>query len=98
MSIQITRIPDDHGDFKWALWSTVVDDFIDYFPDDESLTRYFCALAYEAERKYVASVMQTLEEGGKPYHQSTLSWGEANQRAYEVHGDEYELEVAKPSD
>jgi len=91
MSRQIIRIPDGQGDYKWALWSTGVDDFVGYFVDDAELIRYHCARAYEAERESVIKIIQALEADEKPYHQFTLTWDEASQRAYECHPEQYEV-------
>lgn len=91
MSRQIIRIPDDtNSTYKWALWSSGVDDFVAFFVDDEELIRYHCARAYEEERKAVIEIMGQLAAGEKPYLQFTLSWGEANRRAYEAHPENYE--------
>lgn len=93
MSYQIIQIPKEtNSAYEWALWSTVQDDFVDFFADDDEITRYLSALAYEAERTRTMEILQTLKEGGKPYHQFTLTWGEANELAYENHPDQYDVE------
>lgn len=75
MSNQIIQQPDG----KFAVWSTVVDDFTLLDAKPSEIIEYFL----EAEREVLTPRVQdicyrlSLQNGSKPYHQFTMSWEEA---------------------
>ncbi len=70
MSQQIVKQPDG----MYAIWSTVIDDFVVVDATKEEIIREFM----EAERERVAArvndIIAKLERGEKPYHQFTKTF------------------------
>ena len=75
---------------KFALWSTVVDNFVLIDATKEELVedmvdRFRHQFAIDVER-----ITSSLLAGGKPYHQMTDSFDDCVDRIRETHGDECE--------
>lgn len=73
MGQQIIQQPDG----RYALWSTVVDNFIlrDVTPDQ--IIAYRVARARHEIETEVRNTVAELASGGKPYFQFTMTWEEA---------------------
>lgn len=83
MGRQIIKQPNG----KYAIWSTIVDNFIyiDCSSVDEIVT--IMVEEYEQERKKdVEGIVEKLESGEKPYYQFTMNWDEAIDVIKTIHG------------
>ena len=87
MGKQIVKQPNG----KFALWSSVVDDFtvIDYENTQEIIDDFVEQYRAEIGAK-VNAVVEALEKGEKPYYQFTMSFEECVARIKEVHGSNAE--------
>lgn len=83
MGHQIIRQPDG----RLAVWSTIVDDFIYRDMSAEQMIDVLVEDERGKIRKWVMEVCDLLDKGGKPYHQFTMSWEEANELREDCHGD-----------
>ena len=88
MGQQIIRQPDG----LYALFSSVVDNYVMFDATPEEIVEYFTELERERIERSVGLKIAALSVGRKPYHQFTLSWEEACQKALEVHGEPVSLE------
>ena len=87
MGQQIVQQPDG----KYAIWSSVVDDFV--VVDCENAEEVVDVMAEDSRReidKHVRRVLEQLASGGRPYHQFTKTFGECLEIIREVHGDDAE--------
>ena len=91
MGQQIIRQPDG----QYALWSSVVDSFVLIDADPEGIIEYWIEQEEKRLRERVAEIVASLEAGGKPYHQFTMSWHEALARHEQVHGSPFDLEAER---
>lgn len=72
MAQQIIKQPDGN----YAIWSSVVDDFIFTDATKDEILKHFGAEAYEYARKKALDTMDELDEGKTPYYQFTKSYAE----------------------
>jgi phosphopantetheinyl transferase (holo-ACP synthase) len=86
MSRQI--IKKDNG--KYAVWSTIIDDFIVDDWTKEAIIKAFGKEAKTKKIKETTDIFEELENGGKPYYQFTITYKEALKTRKEVHGDKNE--------
>lgn len=89
MGRQIIKQPNG----KYAVWSTVVDDFIlvDALPEDIVSERV--QESSERIRKDVTKVIEDLNNGKRPYYQFTVTFEEAVRKIKELHGDAVSLKL-----
>jgi hypothetical protein len=81
MGRQIIKQPDG----KYAVWSSVVDDFVMLDATAEELAADAGDKAKQAAERETREIIRQLDEGQKPYHQFTMSWEEAQGWRREVH-------------
>lgn len=81
MSQQIIQQPDG----KYALWSTVVDDFVLLDATPEEILRYWVEGHKADTAKRIADIIAKLQRGEKPYYQFTVTWERANTLREENH-------------
>jgi hypothetical protein len=86
MAWQIIKQPND----LYAIWSTVVDDFIVVDCSRDEVVQEF--IEYEAKqiRDTVAAKLDQIDKGEKAYHQFTQTFDECITRIREIHGDDCE--------
>jgi len=72
--LQIVKQPDG----KYAIWSSVVDDFIYVDATADEVILWFGREAKIKVMNEVKETIQILNEGGKPYYQFTKTWEELN--------------------
>ena len=85
MGRQIVKQPDG----KYAIWSSVVDDFV--VVDCENAAEIIDVLVEDSRReieRYVLQVLAQLDSGEEPYHQFTRSFSDCIEIIREVHGDD----------
>lgn len=82
MGHQIIKQPDG----LYAVWSTIIDDFILRDANTETLIEFMTREAITKLVDDVWRVIHALEKGGKPYYQFTKTWETACQRRADVHG------------
>lgn len=82
MGNQIIRQPNG----KYAIFSSVVDDFTWTDCTLADLQMIYGSRAYENARKHVDEVIEKLENGEKPYHQFTMTYEEAQKTIAFRHG------------
>lgn len=70
----------------FALWSTVVDDFVLLDAEPSDLVDHFTERARRMFVTDVERVVKTLNEGGRPYYQFTKSFDDCIARIRELHG------------
>ncbi len=75
MPDQIIKQPDG----KFAVWSTVVDDFTILGATVDELAEYYGRKAYAAATGSVRDVIRELDNNEKPYYQFIMTWEEANE-------------------
>ena len=73
MGLQIIKQPDG----LFAIWSTVVDNFVDRDLGKCEVWEYFGHKAYGEAVEHAQRVMEQLERGEKPYFQFTMTWEQA---------------------
>lgn len=81
---QIIRQPEQGPEDHFAIWSSTVDNFTHLSMTEEEVVRHFASLAYEEARAKTVKIIEQLRKGDKPYRGATLSWGEANEKAYKA--------------
>lgn len=74
----------------YALWSTVVDDFVCVDATAEEIVAEFVEESTRQIQANVSRVIASLETGGKPYHQFTRSFDECVAEIKERHGEDAE--------
>ena len=73
MGLQIIKQPDG----RYAIWSTVVDDFLQMDLRESEVHEFFGCRAYDEAAESAQCVMEQLECGERPYFQFTLTWKQA---------------------
>ena len=73
MGRQIIRQPDG----RYAVWSSVVDDFVMHDVTAQEIEDDFALEAAEEAREGVREVVRALKQGKRPYHQFTMTYDEA---------------------
>jgi hypothetical protein len=91
MAHQIIQQPDG----AYALWSTTSDAFVVIDATPEDLIQYFLAQEEQRIRANVERIMQQLDRQERPYYQFTMSWQEALEWYHTVHGEAFDLDVAR---
>lgn len=81
MGQQIVKQPDG----LYAIFSSVVDDFIVIDATPQQLIDYWVGCERERLTKKVKETCAALDRGEKPYWQFTMTWDEANAFIAEVH-------------
>jgi len=92
MGRQIVKQPDG----KFAIWSSVVDDFV--VVDCADVNEIIESIMDDARRDITTAateVVAKLERGEKPYYQHTKSFDQCIEIIREVHGDDHVNEVMK---
>ena len=84
MGWQIIKQPDG----KFSIWSTVSDDFLYIDCDVEDIIRFMARAEKKRITEEVNDIVKQLNEGGKPYHQFTITYEDA--LAYREELDESE--------
>lgn len=82
MSIQIIKQPNEF----YAVWSTIVDDFILIDATPEDIIKHIVHECEEKTKKMVNEVIAALSRGEKPYHQFTMTFQEATTQIRQQHG------------
>ena len=82
MGHQIIKQPDG----KYAIWSSVVDDFIAGDLDRADVLIEFAQDAFKESIHRTSRLLELVDAGGKPYHQFTLTYEKAMERRESVHG------------
>ncbi len=72
-------------DGKFAIWSSVVDDFVAIDLTMDQVTETFVEQAAHSASHDTRMVMSQLRNGEKPYHQFTMTYVEACAYRDEVH-------------
>ena len=75
MGQQIIKQPDG----KYAIFSTVVDDFVALNCTRRDILDNWMDDYRDRIWSQIVAICDSLELGGKPYHQFTMTWEEANQ-------------------
>lgn len=70
MGTQIVKQPDG----LFAVWSTVVDDFIEIDATPEQIIEERLEKEKEKIKADVMEIIEKLEQGGKPYYQFTMTY------------------------
>ncbi len=95
MGHQIVKQPNG----KYAVWSSVLDDFILTNAIPEQIIEDECNLEREKIAEHTRRIIDQLEKGEKPYYQSTLSFEECVEMIQDFHGNDatslQSLEIAK---
>ena len=81
MGQQIVKQPDG----RYAIFSSVVDDFIVIDATPRELIDYWVGCERERLTKKVTETCAALDRGERPYAQFTMNWDEANEHIAEVH-------------
>jgi len=74
----------------YAIFSSVVDDFIVYDATPDELVNEFLERERHNIKQHVSRIVDALERGEKPYHQFTMNWEMAINVVREIHGDDAE--------
>jgi chloramphenicol O-acetyltransferase len=83
MGQQIVKQPNG----KYCLFSSVVDSVTYYNMSAEEIVEVWTNDAKEEYERKVKEIIETLEEGGKPYYQFTQSYEDCIETIKEVHGE-----------
>ncbi len=84
MARQIIKQPDG----KYAVWSTIVDNFILIDATPEEIIDIWAEEEKERIEIKVLQVVKELNENGKPYHQFTKSWDDAIETIKPIHEED----------
>lgn len=76
---------------KYAVWSDVVDDFIMIHCTREEIIADRVETATKEITERVNKDCDSLDKGGKPYFQFTMTWDEALKMRKEMHPDVEDL-------
>jgi hypothetical protein len=82
MGRQIIKQPNG----RYAVWSSVTDDFVALDATAEELVDNAGEEARVAAERETTEIIRELDEGRRPYRQFTMSWEEAQATRREVHG------------
>lgn len=83
MSWQIIKQPNG----KYALWSSVVDNFVMYDATEQDIIDEFVDRERERVQRNVQEILDKIKAGEKAYYQFTMSFDEAIETIRERHGD-----------
>lgn len=83
MGQQIIKQPNG----KYCLFSSIVDSVTYYNMSAEEIVEVWTNDAKKEYERKVKEVIETLEEGGKPYHQFTQTYEDCIETIIEVHGE-----------
>lgn len=86
MGRQIVKQPNG----LYAQWSSVVDNFVMIDATPEAIAADWIASESKRLTESCAEIVKSLNEGGKPYCQFTMSFDECVQRIKELHGPDAE--------
>ena len=75
---------------KFAVWSSVVDDFVLYDAMPAEILDMWVAIYRRDMERTIARTVIQLRAGEKPYYQFTKTWDEALARRRRVHGADAE--------
>lgn len=84
MGRQVIKQPDG----KYAIFSSIVDNFIAVNATKEEVFDFFIEESIEDIKRTIGDKIKILEEGGKPYHQFTMTFDEALDTIQNQHGKE----------
>lgn len=79
-------------DGKFALWSSISEDFVLWDATPAEICEELTVEAKESVLIEVAKIVSKLREGEKPYYQFTQSFSECLERIREVHEDSESLQ------
>lgn len=82
MSYQIIIQPNN----KLCLWSTISDQIVLYDAEPDDIIKYHMDNELERIKAKVTDIVAQLRNHKKPYHQFTMSWGEAMEALKQAHG------------
>ena len=83
MAHQIIKQPNG----KFALWSTVIDDFLVEDATPAEIAQYEVECMKKQVINNTLRIVQRLKDGGKPYYQFTLTWEECKKRIKDRESD-----------
>jgi len=81
MANQIVKQPNG----KYAIWSTIVDDFTVIDATPEEIINIWADDARQRIDEKVRSIVNQLNVGGRPYHQFTMTFSECVALAHDMH-------------
>lgn len=84
MGRQIVKQPNG----KYAIWSSILDNFVLYDCTREDLTKEFVKNTEVLKSESIDEILAKLELGEKPYHQCTMTLEEMFKTIEKVHGIE----------
>lgn len=84
MARQIIKQPNG----KYAVWSSIVENFLWINCNEEELVKIFLEGERERIKVMVAKILESLEKKEKPYYQFTLSWNKAVTAIRQLYGKE----------
>jgi hypothetical protein len=91
MGRQIIKQPDG----LYAVWSSVVDDFILIDATPEEIIADWVEEEEWRIREKVSKIVAQLDEGGKPYYQFTMSWQEAIETYEAIHHKRFNIDALR---
>lgn len=78
---------------RYALWSTISDDFLVIDCTREELIDYLVEQEKERITEHVEKICDQLCEGKKPYYQFTMTFNEVLKTVLDVHGEKHHKET-----
>ena len=91
MGSQIIKQPNG----KYAIFSSIVDDIVFYEATEKDIVKYFVDREVERITQHVRETIESLDKGGKPSFQFTMTWEEALDTAKRVHGAKWKAPKIK---
>lgn len=85
MGRQIIKQPDGH----YAVFSSVVDDFVFVNATRRDIIRYFVGREVKEAIRGIRRTLKLLDAGDQPYHQFTMTYAEALRTIKAVHGKKH---------
>jgi len=82
MAYQIIKQPN----LGFSVWSTVVDDWVITNATPAEIAAWMIEDSAHRIHVQVEDIVRQLERGEKPYHQFTMTYEEAEQKAANIHG------------
>ena len=81
---------------KYAIWSSIVDNFILLDAEPEEIVEEFLSSAKQGIKFETDRIFKALNKGDRPYYQFTKTWEEAIKEVKRVHGAKDEtLQIIK---
>lgn len=83
---------------KYALWTSVVDDFIAYDCTRQEIIRLYARRAASRAREDIKYILESIDKGEKPYGEFTESWKQLLRTRRSVHRHEtgfHEIKVVE---